>query len=95
MERGDVLRVGTGWIEIEVVSEVDVALTFRGYAPFLRVRVLKSGLEKTLYVGAKSLATGLQELREKNAGNFSGLHLRIRKESDEQVAPYVIEAIPL
>ena len=27
------LKVSTGWIELEIISEPDVILTFRGYAP--------------------------------------------------------------
>ena len=85
------LRVGTNWIGIEVVSEPTVLLTFRGYAPVLLVKVLQSGLEKQLYIGAKSIAEPLEEIRNRHGGNFTGLRLRIRKESDEQMSKYVVE----
>ena len=34
------LKVGTGWIELEIISEPDVVLTFKGYAPILQVKKL-------------------------------------------------------
>ena len=42
------LKVGTGWIELEIVSEPDVVLTFKGYAPILRVQNSRTGLEYML-----------------------------------------------
>ena len=31
------LKVGTGWIELEIVSGPDVVLAFKGYTPVLRI----------------------------------------------------------
>ena len=87
----DSLKVGTDWIGIEVVSEPTVLLTFRGYAPVLLVKVLKSGLKKHLYISAKSMAGPLEELRGRHGGNFTGLRLRLRKENDERMSKYIIE----
>lgn len=87
------LKVGTGWIELEIVSEPDVVLTFKGYAPILRVRNSRTGLEYLLYISAKSLAEPLEVLRKKNAGIFMGIRFRIRKESMEQMAKYEIGVI--
>ena len=85
------LKVGTGWIGIEVISEPDVVLTLRGYAPILRVRKSKSGVDFLLYISAKSLAEPLEELRKNNNGMFKGIQLQIRKESMERTSKYEIK----
>ena len=87
------LKAGTGWIEVEVVAEADVILTFKGYAPVLEVKVIKSGLVKHLYIGAKSLATALEEMRRHNKNKFLGLRFRFKKESEEKMSPYIVEKI--
>ena len=87
------LKAGTGWIEVEVVAEADVMLTFKGYAPFLQVKVIKSGLVKILYIGAKSLATALEEMRRDNKSKFLGLKFRFKKESEEKMSSYIVEKI--
>ena len=87
------LKVGTGWIELEIISEPDVALTFRGYAPILRVRKLSNDLEYIFYIQAVSLGRSLEELRQNNAGTFQGIQFRVRKKDATPMAPYEIEAI--
>ena len=87
------LKVSTGWIPLEIVSEPDVVLTFRGYAPILRVQKCRTGVEYSLYISAKSLAEPLEELRKNNGGIFKGIQLRIRKESMEQMSKYQIEVM--
>jgi len=89
----DSIKAGTGWIDVQAVSEADVVLTFKGYAPILRVKVIKSGLVKQIYISSKSMATALEEMRKKNNGNFIGIKFRFRKESDEKMAPYIVESI--
>lgn len=85
------LHVGTGWITLEVIDEVNVLPTFKGYAPVLPVRVEPSGLPYILYISAKSICETLEQLRSNNGGYFTGLRLALRKESDEQFAKYVVE----
>lgn len=87
------LKVSTGWIDLEIVSEPDVVLTFKGYAPILRVKKIRTGVEFTLYISAKSLGVPLEDLRLNNEGKFSGIKLRIRKESMDPMAKYEIEAL--
>ena len=87
------LKIGTGWIELEIISEPDVILTVRGYAPILRIRKSKTDVEYFLYVSAKSMAEPLEELRKNNGGIFSGIRLRIRKESMDRMSKYKIEAM--
>ena len=87
------LKAGTGWIEVEAVAEADVVLTFRGYAPVLQVKVIKSGLVKQLYIGAKTLATVLEEMRKRNKNKFRGIRFRFRKESEEKMSSYIVEEL--
>lgn len=87
------LKAGTGWIEVEAVSEAEVILTFKGYAPVLQVKVIKSGLVKHIFIGSKSLATALEEMRKNNKGEFLGLRFRFKKESEDKMSPYIVEKI--
>ena len=87
------LKVGTGWIELEVMSEPDVILTFRGYAPILHVQKINNNLEYIFYISASSLGRSLEDLRENNGGVFQGIQFRVRKKDATPMAPYEIEAI--
>ena len=87
------LKVSTGWIELEIISEPDVVLTFKGYAPILRVRKLGNNLEYIFYISASSLGRSLEELRENNEDTFKGIQFRVRKKDAAKTAPYEIEAI--
>ena len=87
------LKVSTGWIELEIISEPDVILTFRGYAPILRVRKISNNLEYIFYISAASLGKTLEELRQNNTGIFNGIQFRVRKKDATPMAPYELEAI--
>lgn len=87
------LKVGPGWIELEIISEPDVTLTFRGYAPILRVRKISNNLEYIFYISAASLGKTLEELRQNNTGTFKGIQFRVRKKDATPMAPYELEAI--
>lgn len=89
----DQLKVGTGWIDIEVVSEPYVVLTFKGYVPAVTVRILSNGLDKRFFVSAKSLSHALEPLRNLNGEVFKGLKLRVAKEDDSPMAAYKVEKI--
>lgn len=88
------LIVQTDWIELGGVCEPTIDLTSRGYAPTLRVRDSSTGAEFKLSIRTKSIAQPLEVLRQKNQGNFKGLHFRIRKRSMERKSQYEIQAIP-
>ena len=85
------LKVGTGWIELEIISEPDVVLTTFGYAPFLRVREITTDSEYRFYISAKSLAATLEKLRKDNDGIFEGIQFRVRKENMDQKARYEVD----
>lgn len=87
------LKVSTGWVELEALEEPTVIVTFKGYAPVLKVRVRQTGLDYLMYLSAKSIAEGLEPLRAKNAGHFAELCFRIRKQSEDQFAPYEIQPL--
>ncbi len=89
----DTLKVGTAWIDIEVISEVDVVMTFKGYAPVLPVRVVQSGLVKQLYISSRSISVPLDRFREANGNRFQGLKLRLRKDGEEATSKYIVEAL--
>ena len=55
MKGNDFLTVGTGFIELEVVSEPYVILTFKGYAPAIDVIVNPSKLEKAFFISGRYL----------------------------------------
>ena len=80
------LRISTEWVKIDVISEVDVYLTNRGYIPVLRVIVDNKKIPRLLSIAAKSLAFPLSDMRSDNAGKFKGLKFELRKESAEKTA---------
>ena len=85
------LKVSTGWIDVSVIDEPTVLMTFRGYAPVLPVRVEKTGLEYFLFISAKSIGEALDPLRESNGGRFIGLEFSIRKAGTDQFSRYEIK----
>jgi len=48
---------------------------------------------KSMYISAKSLADALTPMVEENGGKFTGLKLKIKKESADNRAPYVVEEV--
>lgn len=88
-ERKPTLKVGTAFVPVEVVSEPYVVMTMRGYAPVLDVKA-PSG-DVALFIGSKSISEGLEPLRQANGGKFAGLKVRLKKESEDKMAPWVVE----
>lgn len=83
------LKVGTDPVDADVVSEPHVVMTFRGYSPVVDVQ--SGGTPYVLHISAKSLSMALEPLVKANDGKFSGLKLRLKKESADKMAPYVVE----
>lgn len=83
------LKVGIEWIAVEVVSEPYVVMSFRGYAPV--VDVTGPAGKQVLFISSKSISEGLDPLVQANGGKFLGLKLRLRKGSEDRMAPYVVE----
>jgi hypothetical protein len=84
------LKVGTAPTNVEVVSEPFIRLTFRGYVPCLKVKVVKSGLDYALAINAKSLTEALDKIRKQNEGFFVGLKFQLCKKDESQMAPYIL-----
>jgi len=88
-ERLPNLKVGTDWIGVEVLSEGKVIMSIRGYAPVLEVQA--NGAKHVLYISSKSISEALEPLRQGNGGNFKGLKFKVRKASEDKMAPYEVE----
>jgi hypothetical protein len=88
-ERIPNLKVGVEWISVEVVSEPYVVMSIRGYAPVVDVQGPDG--KQILFISSKSISLGLDPLVQANGGKFQGLHLRLRKETADRMAPYVVE----
>ena len=87
------LQVGPGWIGIEIRSEPDVTLTFRGYVPVLIVAEINTGLDYQWIIGAKSIGEVLEPLRIDNGGKFEGIKINVRKGGTDRFSPYEIEPL--
>lgn len=88
-ERPPNLKVSTEWIPVEVVSEPYVVMSIRGYAPV--VDVTSPGGKQILFISSMSISKGLEPIVEGNGGKFLGLKLRLRKETEDRMAPYIVE----
>jgi hypothetical protein len=92
-ERKDPLRVDTTGVGVKIVTEPFVINTTRGYAPAVNVEVQETGEERTMFIGAKSLADPLQKMVDSNSGRFTGLKLHLKKQSDDRYAGYIVERL--
>ena len=90
-KKREFIRFGVEEVGLEIVSEPFVVNTFRGFAPVVDVKVEGEEGTKSMYISAKSLADSLTPLVEENGGKFTGLKLKIKKESADNRAPYVVE----
>ena len=88
-ERKPTLKVGVDWVPLEVVSEPYVVMTVRGYAPVVDVKGPQGDF--ILYISSKSISDGFEPLVEAGGGKFSGLKLRVKKESEDKMARYIVE----
>lgn len=88
-ERKPNLKVGTEWIPVDIVSEPYVVMTIRGFAPVVDVKT--PGGEFILYISSKSMSDGLVPLLEVSDGKFQGLKIKVKKESEDKMARYVVE----
>jgi hypothetical protein len=83
------LKVGVESISLEIVSEPFVVMTSRGYAPVVDVKTAQGDF--ILYISSKSISEGLEPLVKAADNKFTGLKLRVKKESDDQMAKYIVE----
>jgi hypothetical protein len=88
-ERKPNLKVGVNWVAADVVSEPFVVMSIRGYAPVVDVKTPEGDF--ILYISSKSISEGLDPLVQANGAKFAGLKLRLRKETEDRMAPYIVE----
>ncbi len=79
-------------VNLKIVTEPYVVLTARGYAPVVDIEVDGETDRKVMFISAASLSQVLEEFRSENEGNFTGIHIKVRKESPDRFAKYVVEA---
>ena len=92
-KKREFVRFGVEDVVVEIVSEPFVVNTFRGFAPAIDVKVEGEEMTKSMYISAKSLADALTPMVDGNGGKFTGLKLKIKKESMDNRAPYVVEEV--
>ena len=88
-ERKPNLKVGVEWIPVEITSEPYVVMTVRGYAPVVDVRCPQGDF--ILYISSKSISDGLEPMVKATSGAFKGLKLKVKKESEDKMARYIVE----
>ncbi len=86
------LKVTEDPVVLEILTEPYVVKTRRGYAPVVDVRT-DAGEEKTLFISPVSLTEGIEVLRQRNGDEFSGIKMRVFKESEDKFAKYVVEGV--
>ena len=57
------------------------------------VDILTGGAKKRLFISPRTLGQGIEPAVKKQGGKFTGLKLRLKKESADQMAPYVVEML--
>jgi len=92
-KRREFIRFGVDEVVVEIVSEPFVVNTYRGFAPVVDVKVEGEEGIKSMYISAKSLADSLTPAVDENGSKFTGLKLKIRKESADSRAPYIVEKV--
>jgi hypothetical protein len=90
-ERKPTLKVGVEPVSIEITSEPHVINTVRGYAPVVDVKA--PGGDFILYISSKSMSDGLEPLVKAGGGTFKGLKVKVKKESDDKMARYIVEKL--
>lgn len=87
-ERKPTLKVGLDWVPVEILSEPYVVMTVRGYAPVVDVKAPTGDF--ILYISSKSMSDGLEPLVQQT-GVFKGVKIKVKKESEDKMARYIVE----
>lgn len=86
------LKIGTGWAEVQVLSDPFVVYRNNKYLPAILVEVMTTGMKSILFVAAQSLAESMEPMRQQR-GSLVGLNIRLRKTGSEQFSPYEVEEL--
>ena len=92
-KKREFIRFGVDEVVVEIVSEPFVVNTFRGFAPVVEVKEEGEEEIKSMYISAKSLADSLTPMVDENGSKFTGLKLKIKRESTDNRAPYIVEKV--
>ncbi len=87
-ERLAKLSIGTEWTQVEFLGEPYITITFRGYAVAIDAKVISTGLDYTVLLGAKSLADPVENARNGNGGVLKGMKMAVRRSGVERTATY-------
>lgn len=90
-EKLEYLMITTDAVVVMIVSEPRVVMTYRGYAPVVEVKVEGEDTKRLMYINSKSISTTLESLKNENGGKFTDIKIRIRKESNDKFAKYIID----
>ena len=88
-ERKPTLKAGVEWVTVEITSEPHVVNTVRGYAPVVDVKAPQGDF--ILYISSKSMSDALEPMVKAAGGAFKGLKLKVKKESEDKMARYIVE----
>ena len=84
----------TNWTDLEVICEPYIVITFRGYTAAVEVLETETNKRNELFIGGiKSLAEGIEPIRQNNGGLFTGRRFKIKKADAARNSPYVIEIV--
>jgi len=92
-EKLPTFRCTTDFANLKVISEPYVVFTNRGYAPVVDVENTGDNVKYQFYIQALSIAKKFEEMKKENDEKFSGLSFKVKKESSEKFAPYIIEKL--
>ncbi|MEZ7893490.1 MAG: hypothetical protein QMC67_17275 [Candidatus Wallbacteria bacterium] len=92
-EKLQTFKCTTDFVTLKIVSEPYVVLTARGYAPVVDVENLADNVKYIFYIQALSVAKILEEFKKENEDKFTGISIKVKKESTDKFAPYIIEKI--
>ena len=76
---------------MKILTEPYVILTSRGYAPVVDVAINGEADSKVMFISSVSMSQALEDFRLRNGNRFSGIHIKVRKESTDKFAKYIIE----
>ena len=86
------LIVDTNPIKIRIVSDIYLVYNQRGgYLPAVDLLEIKSKITHSLFVGAKSIAKRLEELRNENSGKLTGIELWIERKGTGKFDGYILD----
>jgi hypothetical protein len=86
------LRVGTEWVDVQVLSDPFVIYGRYGYTPVILVEALSTESRHLLFVSANSLAECLEPMRLRR-GALVGLNMRVRKKGEDKYSRYEVEEL--